>query len=418
MKVYAHREGFKKLVVTPNRPATEHTTAALIPPAEANGATAVAMSGGVDSSVAAALLTHEGHKVIGVTLKLWSDAAAARQGVAPGQSCTAIDDARAVAERLRIPHYVLDCQSAFETHVAAYFAAAYQRGETPNPCVPCNARLKFGALLHTVRSWGARSLATGHYARVAYHDATGRHRLYRAADPRKDQSYFLYALTQDQLAAVRFPLGALAKTETRELARRFDLPVAEKADSQQACFAAGDYRAYLRERLGAAITPGRMRDVSGATRGHHAGIPFYTVGQRHGLGLGNPRPLYVLALNPQANEVVVGEERDLWTREIDVGNVNLVALGRLPASLRVRVKIRYAHEPQTATATPLSADRLRLAFDEPQRAVAPGQAAVLYDAADADVVVGGGTICRPGRGREARHDAPGFMRSADGDADG
>lgn len=369
---------------------------ALIPPVPAHGATVVAMSGGVDSSVAAALLAHEGHKVIGVTLKLWSGAAAAPHGTAPGQSCTAVDDARAVAERLRIPHCVLDCQPAFEEHVATYFVTAYQRGETPNPCVPCNAKLKFGVLLDTVRSWGARTLATGHYARVGYHEGTRRHRLYRAADPRKDQSYFLYALTQDQLAAVHFPLGALDKTETRALARRFDLPVADKADSQQACFAAGDYRAYLRERLGAAIRPGRMRDVRGDTLGDHAGLPFYTVGQRHGLGLGSPRPLYVVELNPQANEVVVSEERDLWVREVEVDAVNLIALERLAAPLRVMCKIRYAHAPQAATARPLAADRLHLAFDEPQRAVAPGQAAVFYDAADADVVVGGGTIRRPG----------------------
>jgi tRNA-specific 2-thiouridylase len=221
--------------------------------------------------------------------------------------------------------------------------------------------------------------------------------LYRAADRRKDQSYFLYALGQDQLAAARFPLGLLAKAETRRLARDFGLPVAEKADSQQVCFAAGDYRAYLRERLGAALTPGTVRDVDGAARGRHAGLPFYTVGQRHGLGLGNSRPLYVVELNPTTNEVIVGEDSDLWVRELEVEALNLIAVDRLSAPTRVRAKIRYAHEPQPATATPLSADRLRLTFDEPQRAVAPGQAAVLYDLADPDVVVGGGTIRRPER---------------------
>jgi tRNA-specific 2-thiouridylase len=269
-------------------------------------------------------------------------------------------------------------------------------------------------LLQTVRTWGAHALATGHYARAAYHEATGRFRLCRATDRRKDQSYFLYALTQDQLSAVRFPLGGLAKTETRELARRFDLPVADKADSQQVCFAAGDYRAYLRERLGAAITPGLMRDVAGATRGHHAGLPFYTVGQRHGLGLGSPGPLYVVEVDPHANEVVVGDDRDLWARTVEVDAVNLVALDRLPAPMRVLVKIRYAHEPQPATATVLSADRLRLVFDEPQRAAAPGQAAVLYDAADVDVVIGGGTICRPERRNGASTDTLGTTGSSHG----
>jgi tRNA-specific 2-thiouridylase len=372
------------------------------------------MSGGVDSSVAAALLAREGRKVIGVTLKLWSNSTAARHGEAAGQSCTAIDDARIVAQRLGIPHRVLECEHAFEAHVARYFVAAYQRGETPNPCVPCNAKLKFGALLQTVRGWGATALATGHYARSAFHEATGRFRLYRATDRRKDQSYFLYALTQEQLAAARFPLGALGKAETRELARRLGLPVADKAESQQVCFAAGDYRAYLRERLGGAIAPGRMRDVAGATRGQHAGVPFFTVGQRHGLGLGNPRPLYVVALDPHTNEVVVGEDRELWTSAVEVDAVNLVALERLPGPMRVLVKIRYAHEPQAATATPLSADRLHLAFDAPQRAVAPGQAAVLYDASDPDVLVGGGTIGRRGRSSDASADAPRTMWSAHG----
>ena len=361
---------------------------------DARGATVVAMSGGVDSSVAAALLSKEGCYVVGVTLRLWSDERSGPEATGSGQRCTAIDDARAVAERLGIPHVVLDCGPAFDRHVAQYFVAAYQRGETPNPCVPCNAWLKFGALLHTARGWGAAALATGHYARVKYHEATRRHRLYRAADRRKDQSYFLYALRQEQLAAARFPLGLLAKADTRRLARDFGLPVADKADSQQACFAAGDYRAYLRERLGQALTPGTMRDVGGTPRGQHAGLPFYTVGQRHGLGLGNPRPLYVVELNPMTNEVIVGGDSDLWARDLELEALNLIAVDRLLGPTRVRAKIRYAHEPQAATATPLSADRLRLTFDEPQRAMAPGQAAVLYDLADPDVVVGGGTVCR------------------------
>jgi tRNA-specific 2-thiouridylase len=369
------------------------------------------MSGGVDSSVAAALLSRESPHVIGVTLRLWSDATEQRGEAAPGQNCTAIEDARSVAEHVGIPHVVLDCAPAFDRHVAQYFTAAYQRGETPNPCVPCNAWLKFGALLQAARDWGAAGLATGHYARVGYHEATGRYRLYRAADRRKDQSYFLYALGQDQLAAARFPLGAIEKADTRRLARELGLPVADKADSQQACFARGDYRAYLRERLGPAIASGVMRDAGGAPRGQHAGLPFYTVGQRHGLGLGNPRPLYVVALEPETNEVIVGEDRDLWTREIQVEAVNFVAVDRLSAPTRVLAKIRYAHEPQGATAAPLSADRLRLTFDAPQRAVAPGQAAVFYDAADPDLLLGGGTICRPGWGTDTSGERAGLTWS-------
>ncbi len=378
-------------------PAGSHELPLPSPP-NARGAIVVAMSGGVDSSVAAALLSREGHHVIGVTLRMWSDGAGGPQATAPGERCTAIEDARAVAERLAISHVVLDCGPTFDRQVAQYFVAAYQRGETPNPCVPCNARLKFGTLLDAARDWGAEALATGHYARAAYHEATHRHRLYRAADRRKDQSYFLYALRQGQLAVARFPLGPLAKADTRRLARDFGLPVADKAESQEVCFAAGDYRAYLRERLGEALTPGTIRDVAGTPRGRHAGLPFYTVGQRHGLGLGNSRPLYVVELNPRTNEVIVGEDSDLWTRQMEVEALNLIAVDRLSSPLRVRAKIRYAHEPQAATATPLAADRLRLTFDEPQRAAAPGQAAVLYDLDDPDVVVGGGTICRSRRG--------------------
>ncbi len=369
--------------------------------AETREATVVAMSGGVDSSVAAALLARDGGNVIGVTLRLWSHAMGDRERQAPGQSCTAIEDARAVADHLGIPHVVLDCGPAFERHVADYFVGAYREGETPNPCVPCNARLKFGVLLEATRRLGAARLATGHYARVAFHAETGRYRLCRAVDRRKDQSYFLYTIGQDALAAARFPLGGLAKADTRRLAREFGLPVADKPDSQQACFAAGDYRAYLRRRLGAAITPGVIRDGDGTVRGRHDGLPFYTVGQRHGLGIGNPRALYVVALKPDANEVVVGEDRDLWTREVHVSAVNLVALERLPDARRVLAKLRSTQEAQAATAAPLSADCLRLVFDAPQRAVAPGQAAVLYDATDPDVVLGGGTIRRATAGRAA-----------------
>jgi tRNA-uridine 2-sulfurtransferase len=370
---------------------------ALPPPPGSRGATVVAMSGGVDSSVAAALLARQDRAVVGVTLRLWSDRAGGPHAQASGQRCTAIEDARAVAERLGIPHVVLDCGPTFDRQVAQYFVAAYQRGETPNPCVPCNARLKFGALLDAARGWGAAALATGHYARVEIHETTRRHRLYRAADRRKDQSYFLYALQQEQLAVARFPLGLLTKVDTRRLARDFGLPVADKADSQQVCFAAGDYRAYLRERLGGALTPGTIRDAGGTPRGRHTGLPFFTVGQRHGLGLGNPSPLYVVELDPLTNEVIVGEDRDLWTCQVEIDALNLIAVDRLSAPMRVRAKIRYAHDPQAATAAPLSPDRLRLTFEEPQRAVAPGQAAVLYDFDDPDVVVGGGTICRPAR---------------------
>jgi tRNA-specific 2-thiouridylase len=381
---------------------------------DARGAVVVAMSGGVDSSVAAALLCREGAKVVGATLRLWSDAPGLGDESGPGRTCTTIEDARAVAAHLGIPHVVLDRAAAFDRHVAQPFADIYRRGETPNPCVPCNAQMKFGELLRAAQDWGAVGLATGHYARIRFYEPTGRYRLYRAADRRKDQSYFLYALRQDQLAAARFPLGTIEKTDTRRLARDFGLPVADKAESQQACFARGDYRAYLRERLGPVVAPGVIRDTGGAARGWHDGMPFYTVGQRHGLGLGNPRPLYVVALVPETNEVIVGDDRDLWVREVEVEATNYVAVDRLSEPTRVLAKIRYAHEPQPATATPLSASRLCLAFDNPQRAVAPGQAAVLYDTADPEMLLAGGTICRPSRSPNAPGDGAGLTWSRHG----
>jgi tRNA-specific 2-thiouridylase len=224
--------------------------------------------------------------------------------------------------------------------------------------------------------------------------AAGRYRLLRAVDSRKDQSYFLYNLTQDQLAAALFPVGHLRKEDTRRIAGEFGLAVAEKPDSQEICFVPRDYRTYLRERVGAAIQPGAIRDTGGAVRGQHQGVAFFTVGQRRGLGVGNGQPLYVIDLDPATNEVIVGEDRDLWTRDVEVERVNLIAIERLTAPQRVLAKIRYAHAPAAATAIPLAGNRVRLCFDEPQRAVAPGQAAVFYDANDPDLVIGGGTILR------------------------
>jgi tRNA-specific 2-thiouridylase len=359
----------------------------------------VAMSGGVDSAVAAALLAREGVPVVGITLRIWPSLRPADPARRFDSCCSpsAVEDARGVAEVLGIPHYVLNYEAEFDREVIQYFTHAYLNGETPNPCVPCNSRLKFGSLFARARGWGATRVATGHYARVEYHPASRRYRLRRAVDPRKDQSYFLYDLTQEQLATALFPVGHLKKEETRRLARELGLAVAEKPDSQEICFVPGDYRTYLRERVGAAILPGTIRDTAGSVRGQHQGLAFYTVGQRRGLGIGSRAPLYVIDLDPARNEVIVGEGRDLWTQEVEVGRVNLIAVARLDGPQRVLAKIRYAQAAAPATAIPLGADRVRLCFDEPQRAVAPGQAAVLYDANDPDLVVGGGTICRRGR---------------------
>lgn len=371
----------------------------MIPRAEADGTIVVAMSGGVDSAVAAALLARQGLPVVGITLRTWPSLRPADLSQRFDSCCSpgAVEDARSVAQALSIPYYVLNYEAEFDREVIQYFTEAYLHGETPNPCVPCNSRLKFGSLYARARGWGATRVATGHYARVERDPATGRYRLRRAADPRKDQSYFLYTLTQEQLAAALFPVGHLRKEETRRIAAELGLTVADKPDSQEICFVPRDYRAYLRERVGAAIQPGTIRDTGGAVRGQHPGLAFYTVGQRRGLGIASSQPLYVIDLDPERNEVVVGDEEELWTRELEAERVNLIAVEHLSEPQRVLAKVRYAQAPAPAALIPLPGDRVRLCFDEPQRAAAPGQAAVFYDANDPDLVVGGGTICRRGQ---------------------
>lgn len=387
----------------------------MIPHAEADGTIAVAMSGGVDSAVAAALLARQGLPVVGITLRIWPSLRPAALEARFDSCCSpgAVEDARSVAQALRIPYYVLNYEAEFDREVIQYFTEAYLRGETPNPCVPCNSRLKFGSLYTRARGWGATRVATGHYARVERDPATGRHLLRRAVDARKDQSYFLYSLTQEQLAAALFPVGHLQKEETRRIARELGLAVADKPDSQEICFVPRDYRAYLRERVGAAIHPGTIRDTGGAVRGQHPGLAFYTVGQRRGLGIASSQPLYVIDLDPARNEVVVGDEQELWTRELEAERVNLITMERLTAPQRVLARVRYAQEPAAATVIPLADDRVRLCFDESQRAVAPGQAAVFYDMNDPDLVVGGGTICRREHRTNAEHPKGTRMRNAE-----
>jgi len=274
-----------------------------------------AMSGGVDSSVAAALLLREGFRVVGVTLRVWPS----RRPVDPAHQFDSCCSRRRrttrgpVADHLGIPHYVLNYEAEFDREVIQPFVGAYLKGETPNPCLACNSRLKFGSLRLRAIGWGAARIATGHYARVDRDPATGRYRLRRGADRLKDQSYFLYELTQEQLAATLFPVGHLRKEDTRRIARELGLPVAEKRESQEICFVAGDYREYLKQRVGEAIRPGIIRDTSGAVRGRHQGVPYFTIGQRRGLGINNPSPLYVVALDAERCEVVVGDARELHT---------------------------------------------------------------------------------------------------------
>lgn len=363
--------------------------------AAAGGRVVAAMSGGVDSSVAAYLLAREGRDVIGVTMRLWDSEA---DGVSPEhQGCCSIqdiEDARRVCRTLGIPHYVVDARREFREHVIGYFVGEYRRGRTPHPCIACNDRIKFDFLLRRAGMMDADCVATGHYARAAADGEDGAWTLRRGADAAKDQSYVLFGLGQEQLARTLLPVGSYAKAEIRELAREAGLHLADKADSQEICFIpGGDYRQFLRGEGGA--EPGEIVDAAGRVVGAHEGVAFYTVGQRRGIGvtasaLGLPEgeKVYVTAVDPASRRVVVGGSTDLLRRAARVGETRYVA-GAPPApGTRVEAKIRYNGPAVAATLRPDGADA-ELLFDEPQRAVTPGQAAVFYDG---DRVLGGGFI--------------------------
>jgi tRNA-specific 2-thiouridylase len=366
----------------------------------------VAMSGGVDSSVAAALLARDGHDVVGLSMQLY-DAGASPDAGASGVtassvhsepsprsfgSCCTIDDlhdARRVASRLGIPHYIVNFEREFADTVVANFVSEYAAGRTPIPCVHCNADLKFATLAARAEGLGAEFVATGHYARVDLDPDTGRFLLKRGADLSKDQSYFLFTLDQAQLAHAMFPVGHLDKTAVRDQARALGLAVADKPDSHEICFVAdGSHTAYL-ERHGAATTRGVIHDVAGRVVGKHDGVHRFTVGQRKGLGLSSPIPLYVVGIDAGANTVTVGPRQALERYELTASGVNWIS-GITPASgTRVTARIRHRHADAPASVVPLPDTRVRVTFDEPQSAVAPGQAVVFYDG---DVVVGGGWI--------------------------
>lgn len=352
---------------------------------------AVAMSGGVDSSVAAALLAAEGHEVVGLTMNLWpewlpepDDAFKACCGV------SAIGDARAVARQLGIRHYVLNMREEFEQAVIGYFVDEYARGRTPNPCIACNQSIKFSLLLDKMTALGLDGIATGHYARVADDGMTGRRLLLRARDPAKDQSYVLFGLTQEQLRRLRLPIGEYTKDAVRGLAREFSLPVADKADSQEICFVPrGSYADVVARFRPEALRPGPIVDTRGRQVGTHQGIARYTVGQRRGLGLAVGAPMYVVALDPERNAVVVGDETALLCRELLATGMNWIA-GTPSGAARVTARVRHAARDVPATVRPdTGGDRAVVTFDEPQRAAAPGQAVTLYDG---DRVLGGGVI--------------------------
>ncbi len=348
------------------------------------------MSGGVDSSVAGYLLRQQGYDVVGVTMKVWPQDCISR---AEDKCCgpQAVADARSVAHSLGIPHYVVDEADQFERLVIDYFSSEYQAGRTPNPCVMCNEKLKFGNLWSKAQALGCDFIATGHYAIIEHHP--DRAVLRKGVDPRKDQSYFLFSLRQPQLRHALTPLGGMAKPAIREIARSLGLRVADKVDSQEICFVPGnDYRAFLRSHLDQAeFHPGGIYDLEGNFIAAHEGIEMFTIGQRKGLPGGSAQPRYVVDLDPETNRVIIGSAEDLVSDDFEIDRANWIVPRDCGEPFEVTVKIRYSHPGTHATVTPLEDGRAHIQLHEPQKAVTPGQAAVIYDG---DVVVGGGWICR------------------------
>jgi tRNA-specific 2-thiouridylase len=347
--------------------------------------TLVAMSGGVDSSVAALLMQQAGYNCTGATMRLFERPSTPAACAAPGD----IADARAICARLHIEHLTLDLATAFTRHVIDPFIATYAAGATPNPCIECNRHLKFGLLLDAARAHGCQHIATGHYAQVEYNDKTGRHLLKRATNTDKDQSYVLYTLTQEQLAHVIFPLGGLAKAEVREIATREGFVSAQRPESQDICFIPnGDYAGFIRAH-GVAATPGPIVDTAGRELGEHNGIVHFTVGQRKGIGIASSEPYYVVAIDAPNNAVVVGREGDLYSDTVLVGDINLIEYATIDAPLACSAKHRYRTPPAPATIEQLDATTLKVTFAEPQRAIAPGQSLVAYNGTS---IIGGGRI--------------------------
>ena len=362
------------------------------------------MSGGVDSSAAAAMLKAQGHDLVGFTMQLWNQ----RRGISvdengeplPSRCCSLDDvyDARRVAEELGFPFYVLNLEQEFERDVVKPFVDSYLHGETPIPCVACNSRLKFASLDKLASSLGCEKVATGHYARVEFDQATNRYRLLRGLDPQKDQSYFLWELTQDQLSRALFPLGESSKSDARRAARDHQLAVAEKKESQEICFVPdGDYAGFIDRYLAAEQQTDRLPGAgaivmtNGAVLGTHTGIHRFTIGQRRGIGVADSRPLYVLQVDAEENRVVVGYADELLSKSFIAAAVNWIAFDNPREPFRAEVRVRYRHNAAPAMISPLEGNRTFIEFDQPQRAITPGQATVFYRGGE---VVGGGWITK------------------------
>lgn len=350
----------------------------------------IAMSGGVDSSVAAYLMQEKGFSCIGVTMKLFHNEDI---GVSRAHTCCSLDDvedARSVAYSLGMPYYVFNFSERFQEDVMERFVDAYENGNTPNPCIDCNRYMKFNKLFLRAKELQYDYIATGHYARIDYDEKSGRYLLKKAVDHTKDQSYVLYFLTQEQLAHVQFPLGGMHKTEARRIAEEQGFINAGKHDSQDICFVQGkSYGDFIEQYRGKTYPEGNFVDKDGNVLGTHRGIIRYTIGQRKGLGIAFHEPMYVMAVDPAENTVTLGSNADLFTDTLIAKDINLISVDRMEEPMRLKAKVRYRHQEQWATVTQIDDCTIRVVFDEPQRAITAGQAVVLYDG---DIVVGGGTI--------------------------
>jgi len=349
---------------------------------------AMAMSGGVDSSVAAVLLKEQGHEVIGLHMKLYHGP----ENETRPKSCCSLDeaiDARAACHRLNIPFYVLDCQKEFRDSVINYFVEEYSRGNTPNPCVMCNKEIKSNLLLKKVDELDCDYLATGHYAKIRFNPLIRRQQLMRPQDLRKDQTYFLHSIPGDDLHRLMFPLADIIKPEVRKIAGKLNLSAANKPDSQEICFVPKDYRNFLKQELNEVPEHGEFISVSEEVLGEHLGLPFYTIGQRRGLGLSDSTPYYVVKIDKVKNRIVLGKEEDLYSKTIFVSGVNWLSISPPKEQLLVTAKLRYSHQGVTASVFPESDNKVRLELDVPERAVTPGQAAVFYQD---EILLGGGWI--------------------------